>query len=410
MDKKYNLLYIHELVQKHIQSALLNWKVIKLELYHDLLLLKSCKEPYGVNSQQKNVLNIFEKSCDDISPSDIKQELIQPKTLSYKEYKDKVIHIDKWNKQDSKQILFYPLFMSQFETIINDYKTHISKPVIKNFSQRGDTIDNKNTESKELQDYLLLMNECFDKKTVEQICLQTSPKEEKTKLVFENNVSARAKKYLDISSSDPEDQNGGNDDDDDDSKNKVYSGIHFTDLSRVNVNQKYKYEKKCHFRDTVKQYQGLQNKFIPDNVITDVIHMIKTHGLYDEKKTDDHYHKLTKDHVRSFLSESGHSKFYEDIQLIFNKITGKPCPNISKYEQQLYGDFDSLVDAFLSLDIKRKNFLNSHYVLRQLLLRQGIKVPNDDLTCLKTLSRLQSHDDFFQRCCQILKWNFSPVY
>jgi ubiquinone/menaquinone biosynthesis C-methylase UbiE len=45
--------------------------------------------------------------------------------------------------------------------------------------------------------------------------------------------------------------------------------------------------------------------------------------------------------------------------------------------------FDCLVDAFLSLEINRKNFLNSHYVLRQLLKRQGVRVAEDDLSSLK---------------------------
>jgi hypothetical protein len=96
--------------------------------------------------------------------------------------------------------------------------------------------------------------------------LQATPKETKTKVQFEDNVSVRAKRYFDSVSGEA-DEHGGEDDDEEGSKSKVFSGIHFTDLSRVNINQTYKYEKKCHFRDTVKQYQGLQNKFIPEKVI-----------------------------------------------------------------------------------------------------------------------------------------------
>ena len=114
-----------------------------------------------------------------------------------------------------------------------------------------------------------------------------------------------------------------------------------------------------------------------------------------------------------FLEESGHSKSYEDLQLIYHKITTFPCPNIQKYEDALYDDFDQLVEAYLSLPPHlvddRKNFLNNHYTLRQLLRRRGVIVPDHDLSVLKTPSRLRKHDDIYQHCCNSLGWNFTPL-
>lgn len=419
MDKKYNLLYIHELVHKHIQKTLENLSQHKVELAKIYLSLKWCKEPYGVTQKQKKVLSQFEQDCTDLIRTIEKNPEAFPgvsspgTSISYREYKEKINLLEKWLIQESKQILFYPLYISNFDAIIEDYKQLISKPVIRSFHQKNAGEDT-NKESNELQEYLQVLNECFDKTVVESILQQAQPREDEVKLTFKDNVSARAKRYLPTASS----VGGGdieesspicNDDDDDDSKCKVYSGIHFTDLSRVNLNQKYKYEKKQHFKDTVKQYQGLQNKFIPDKVIQDVMEMIRYHGLYDDN-ADDPYHKLTKDHVRSFLDEKKYPKFYEDLQLIYSKITGKPCPNIARYEKKLYEDFDSLVDAFLMLKINRKNFLNSHYVLRQLLFRQGHRIPENDLSSLKTTSRIQTHDEIYQRCCDLLNWNFNPKH
>ena len=113
-----------------------------------------------------------------------------------------------------------------------------------------------------------------------------------------------------------------------------------------------------------------------------------------------------------FLGESNHPEYYEDRQLIWSKITGNPCPNIQRYEKGLYTDFEQLVEVFLSFPedvVDRKNFLNTHYVLRQLLLKRGIIVPEDDLNNLKTPARQRAHDDIYQMCCEKLEWNFTPL-
>jgi len=188
--------------------------------------------------------------------------------------------------------------------------------------------------------------------------------------------------------------------------------ITFHDYSRVNFNQKYHYEKILHFRDTINQYQGKQNKNIPEEVYKSLEDMLEKHGLVNVNETDKlkRYERVTKEHIRMFLAENKHVNFYEDKELIFSKITGKPKPDISKYEKQLYEDFDKLAKIFVTLDnVKRKNFLNNHYVLRQLLLRQGVKVKENELNTLKTASRIREHDEIYQRCCEKLGWNFVPM-
>jgi Poxvirus Late Transcription Factor VLTF3 like len=404
MTKSYDLSHIHELVQHFISSKLQEFPILQKKAIETYWVLVLNKQPYGVTIPQKRVISVFEQENKTVLKD---RPLISLTKMTLKEYKEKISFLDKWNQIDSKIVLFYPLFLSQFESIMKDFKQTLQTPLLRSFSQKDQPILDKKSSPchKELDDYLYLMNDCFDKSTVDHILDQATPKETKLKVQFEDNVSVRAKRYLESMAADCDDDD---DDDDDTSKSKVFSGVHFTDLSRVNINQTYKYEKKCHFRDTVKQYQGLQNKFIPEKVFTDVISEIKYNGIYDDVSKDP-YRKLTKDHIRLFLDETGHAKYYEDLQLIYSKITGRPCPNISKYERKLYDDFDCLVDAFLSLEINRKNFLNSHYVLRQLLKRQGVRVGDDDLSSLKTLSRVQSHDEIYQRCCELLNWNFTPV-
>ena len=101
--------------------------------------------------------------------------------------------------------------------------------------------------------------------------------------------------------------------------------ITYNDYSRININPKYHYEKRCHFRDTINQFQGKQNRSIPDVVYEKLEEMLEKHKLIkiEEKQLDDgaivktkNYDKVLKKHIRLFLSETGFSKYYEDEQLI----------------------------------------------------------------------------------------------
>ena len=197
--------------------------------------------------------------------------------------------------------------------------------------------------------------------------------------------------------------------------------IGFNQLQHINLNQKYKYEKICHFRDTVNQFQTKQNKFIPSKIFDDLEDMIEKHGLknkdVDQNKDDkssnrkEVYSKVSKKHIRDFLSETNNNKYYEDLQLFYCKITGKIPPDISHLEKKLYEDFENLVDAFLKISnhTNRKNFLNSQYVLKQLLRRYNYHVKDEDLSMLKTPARIREHDEIYEKCCDLLNWNYQPL-
>jgi hypothetical protein len=193
-----------------------------------------------------------------------------------------------------------------------------------------------------------------------------------------------------------------------------WNGMVYNDINRISFTQKFKYDKRQHFKETINQYQGLQHKNIPDKVYADILQAIHNHGLIVPNKEDpkEKFAKVTKEHIKMFLNQNDHSQHYEDLQLIYSKITTHPCPNIQKHEKALQQDFDRLVEVFLSLPeakVDRKNFLNTHYVLRQLLKRRGINVPEDDLNNLKTPARIRRHDDIYQMCCDKLGWNFTPL-
>lgn len=186
----------------------------------------------------------------------------------------------------------------------------------------------------------------------------------------------------------------------------------FKDIDRVNLSQKYKYKKKVHFRDTVNQYQGKQNKRIEPNIYKILEEQFLIHNLVNIEANTYHekYGNITKEHIYMFLFETDNSNYYEDINMIHTHFTGIPCPDISDIEYLLYEDFDKVVDAYESLeDIVRIHFLNGQYILYQLLRRRKIKVKESDFDILKTRERLVEHDEIYQKICMKLEWTFLPT-
>ena len=193
----------------------------------------------------------------------------------------------------------------------------------------------------------------------------------------------------------------------------ILSQTSYKDIDRINMHQKYKYEKKSHFKDTIRQYQGKQNKYIPDNLYKQAELWLIKHGLItdvakDPENKKERYKKVKKEHIRLFLSEYGEINYYEDINFIYAQLTGETCPDLSEIEPQLYEDFDKLVEAFLNdPDITRTNFLNSQYVLRQLLIRHRFKFNEIDFPGLKTRERQREHDTIYQKLADKLCWTYS---
>ena len=311
------------------------------------------------------------------------------KHISYKDSKQILQECEDLEecKQYSQQ---FSLYEEVSKEILNDFKTSI-QPVIHS--------DFMNFSSKQVCSprQLQLKNELI--KVIEEIFGTTAM----------NKIVSRKVPVAKRSSSGCQDTPEQPPTDPDD-----WNGMIFNDINRISFNQKFKYDKRQHFKDTINQYQGLQHKVIPQEILRAVIDMIEKLGLADTTKTSakERYIKVTKEHVKMFLSETDNPLYYEDCILIHSKITDTPCPDIQHIEKSLFADFDQLVEVFLNFSdhhVDRKNFLNTHYVLRQLLKKRGIVVSDDELNNLKTPARIRSHDDIYQLCCEKLGWNFSPL-
>lgn len=199
-------------------------------------------------------------------------------------------------------------------------------------------------------------------------------------------------------------------------QDQVSTTISFKDISRVNLASKYLYDRITHFKDCINQFQGKQNCTIDPKVYDNLIEQFLSHDLipvdYKNLPKESAFRNITKEHIMVFLKECGHTKHYEDAVLIHSVLTGTPPPDITGLENQLLHDFDQLTTLY---DKKyrhqdRKNFINTQYVLYQLLKRHKFPCKKEDFNILKTIDRKFYHDDICKALFEELDWNFNPTF
>ena len=406
----YDLIDVHNQIQKYYNKLLNEKDNILQTIYQYVSIMINKKMPYG--AEKSTIDSYIEKyklclsknedtNIKEYNKNNEENKNNKIKLVSYKDWKDICNKIKEYENQIEQVDITLPYLLATIDPIIKNYSEELKKPIISTFlGSKSNHCNEKciqyydeyiNTSKDILGDELLYKiikkGPKLNISSISSLCITTN---------INNNTYEQ-------------DYDGGDDFFD---NNKVQ----YDDIGRVNLNQRYKYERKIHFRDTLQQFQGTQNRQINEKVYKDLEDMIIKHSLVDikyEYNDIKRFHKVTKEHIRIFLSECGYYSHYEDAQLIYTKLTGKPAPNISKYEKELYNDFDELVGAFMKLpeDIRknRKNFLNNKYVLNQLLKRRNIRVPEADLDSLKTPSRRREHDEIYSLCCNILGWNFTPL-
>ena len=200
---------------------------------------------------------------------------------------------------------------------------------------------------------------------------------------------------------------------------KAYKSSCYKDISRVNISNKYTYERRVHFKDCINQYQGKQNASIDDKVYKDLETQLELHGIVQTQQQCENMSKrfsnVTKEHILLFLKETGHSKHYEDVVLIYHKLTGKKVDDISHIEDALMEDFDKISNVYdqkfkFTGKIDRKSFINTQYVLFQLLRKHKYPCKRNDFNMLKTLDRKSFHDDVVKEIFEHLNFNFTPIF
>lgn len=192
--------------------------------------------------------------------------------------------------------------------------------------------------------------------------------------------------------------------------------------NRLNMSVKYDYDRRNHFIHCINQYQGKQSVNIEPEVYQKLEQCFNSHYLLvgDENTHKfKRYERVSKETILLFLKDLGYSKHYENINLIYYNITDNKPDDITHLEEKLINDFDiltSLYDKLLNHLYKevfpneeRKSFINTQYVLYQLLLKYKHPCKHSDFSILKTIERKKFHDDISKYLFNILGWNHHSI-
>jgi hypothetical protein len=196
----------------------------------------------------------------------------------------------------------------------------------------------------------------------------------------------------------------------------THTNISYKDIDRVNISAKYTYDRRTHFRDCINQYQGKQNVCVETKVYDDLCEQLRLHGLIPEDylslSKSEAFQDISKEQILIFLKELGYTKHYEDVVLIHHQLTGKPTPDVSHLENDLLRDFDALTELYDKKykNSERKNFINTQYVLYQLLRRHKYPCKKEDFNILKTVDRKYYHDTICAELFMTLGWNFQALF
>lgn len=220
-------------------------------------------------------------------------------------------------------------------------------------------------------------------------------------------------------------------------KRYLETGVTYKDYGRVNIINRFVYNRVLHFNDCIKQYQGKQNCKIPEEVFLDLDEKFITNRIVviqdksylqpdpnnPEKQLQNpvrpdsvRYSKITRAHILMFLKDLKYTKHYENTNLIYYLLTNKRVDDIAHLETRLLMDFKTLIELYDDIygkdkeKIHRKNFLNSSYLLYQLLRRHNHQCKLEHFTILKTIDRKKFHDDICQNLFYRLQWKFTPIF
>ena len=346
--------------------------------------------------EEKDKLQFYKTKLDDIRSSlelkNIRQRFINTLLNSEKELSK---HID--DIENDTSINFYitetALLLEKYKEILNKpQKVNFMGKAVKNNKEKKNIIDQYLEIARKYVDIELNIKESCDKRD-KVICKNCNNKKDFE--IIDTNIyicmlcSAQQLILKNISS--------------------------YRDIDRVNISSKYCYDRKIHFRDCINQYQGKQNSTIDAKVYEDLEKQFDLHHLLTgDKNTPKNirFKNITKEHIAMFLKELEYTKHYENINLIHYNMTGIKPDDIGYLEDKLLDDFDTLVELYDKLfkHINRKNFINTQYILHNLLKRHKHPCKADDFTILKTIDRKTFHDDIFKELATRLEWSFTPSF
>ena len=142
---------------------------------------------------------------------------------------------------------------------------------------------------------------------------------------------------------------------------------------------------------------------------------LKKYGLTDENANTrkERFRKVTRSQIKSFLKDMRMKKHYDDHIFIHSTITSQKAPDLSRWEDEIQDDHKKMLEVYNKLPDNivgsRKNFLNSRYVLQQLLLKHNISFNKDDFVFLRSTDRMIAHNRVCEAIFKELQWKFTTI-
>jgi len=114
---------------------------------------------------------------------------------------------------------------------------------------------------------------------------------------------------------------------------------------------------------------------------------------------------LNRDHIYRILKDLKMSKYYDNINVILNKLIGTPLKNISDKIPELMELHSRIEYIYGFVKTIRVNSLNVQFKLYKLLQMLNIKCDINEL--LKTDQKLEEHEKKWEQICEYLNWENS---
>jgi hypothetical protein len=187
----------------------------------------------------------------------------------------------------------------------------------------------------------------------------------------------------------------------------------YNDIERINISTKYVYDRKSHFKECINNYQGKISGVVPVKLFKDLEDKFIFHNLLvDHEDKKEKYKNISKRNIMSFLKELSYSKYYENLNYIYSQVTGVKPKDISHLTRLLLIDFDILSDLYDKKfkNLNRKNFINTQYVLFQLLKKHDFHCSKEDFVTIKTNERKVFHEHIIKTLFEELGWNYTSIF
>lgn len=180
----------------------------------------------------------------------------------------------------------------------------------------------------------------------------------------------------------------------------------------TDVTKAYRYKRHSYFEENLNQFQAKENILIPQELIDSILSEISKRGIDDPEQ-------INKNLIKSILKILNQPAYYDHINSIIRRITGKKAPRMSKeLESNLKHMFHQIQEPFEKhkhLIKSRNNFLSYPYCIRKLLeIIANDKNNNmkEAKGMIKNFALLRSHqkiveqERIWKKICEDLGWPF----